>query len=73
MTAWTLARLTDLLRRLADLRTMLGAEDPNADPQLIAELHRREAAAQHQGRDAGYDPTYDPEHDPYQPHHGVEV
>ena len=73
MTAWTLARLMDLLRRAADLRALLGEPDPNADPQLVAELQRREAAAQHQGLDAGYDPTYDPDHDPYRPQHGAEV
>lgn len=66
MTSWTRARLMELLRRAADLRAMLGEPDPNADPQLIAEAHRRQAAFQHQGRDAGYDPTYDASHDPYQ-------
>jgi hypothetical protein len=70
MTLWTRARLMELLRRSADLRAMLGEPDPNADPQLVAEAHRREAALQHQGRDAGYDPTYDPAHDPY---YGPEV
>jgi hypothetical protein len=66
MTTWTRARLTELLRRAADLRAMLGEPDPSADPQLVAEAQRREAALRHQGRDAGYDPTYDPAHDPYQ-------
>lgn len=73
MTTWTRARLMDLLRRAADLRAMLGEPDPNADPQLVAEAHRREAAVRHQGRDSGYDPTSDPTSDPYEPHHGPEV
>lgn len=68
MAIWTNFRLGELFRRLADLRAMLGEPDPNADPQLVAELARRDAAARHQGRDAGYDPTYDPAHDPYLSH-----
>ncbi|MFL6125475.1 hypothetical protein [Actinophytocola sp.] len=60
MALWTNFRIMELFRRLADLRAMLGEPDPNADPQLVAELARRDAAARHQGRDAGYDPTHDP-------------
>ncbi len=80
MAIWTPARIAELLRHAAILRAQLGHPDLDADPQLVAELHRQ-AAAERQGRDAGDDPNHDPTFDPmddparelYQPQQGPEV
>ena len=76
MAIWTPARIAELLRHAAILRAQLGHPDLDADPQLVAELHRQ-ADAQHHGRDADDDPTHDPNdgltRELYQPQHGPEV